>query len=491
MKQVIKFKNGFFMMVIIIASFFMSIGYASINSVILDIKSTVNITTKKELYISNAVVADENNGTGLVNIYDGKYFSSNTVLTAGDITSTVTYAITFTNNTPYTYGYVGPKYVLGANTYDNENITFDIIGITAGDELAPTESKTFTITFKYLGENTTNNILNSGISFIFKNLSAMKLSTLIQINEGELADSSLYSYNNKQYFVGNNVNNYIWFNCDEGYISGSEHCEKWRIISIEPDESIRIIKDEVVSLDKIAEMETATNFWFNIGGQWLRDSKILSQGKIIFDTKGRRPQNAALENSYCINTYNGCNAYASDQSNVGRYYDLNVDADSLMKIYLETIYYPYAIKPLAKTQIVDHIFPVGIIPVSQNIDSTINYENAITITSNIGLLHPSDYVIISNNDNCKLEFTRYNKTDCVTTNWLPISGKQYHMMNSKFLSLDASRAQIWTVKDDGSIISQDASNEFYLRPVVVLDKNTQAIGLGTTNEDDYYMIIEE
>jgi hypothetical protein len=63
------------------------------------------------------------------------------------------------------------------------------------------------------------------------------------------------------------------------------------------------------------------------------------------------------------------------------------------------------------------------------------------------------------------------------------------MMNGKYLGLDYSRAQIWTIKDEGYIYSQDASNEFYLRPVVVLDKNQQAVGIGTSNEDDYYMLV--
>lgn len=46
-----------------------------------------------------------------------------------------------------------------------------------------------------------------------------------------------------------------------------------------------------------------------------------------------------------------------------------------------------------------------------------------------------------------------------------------------------------TVNSSGAIISQDANNEFYLRPVVVLDKDVQAIGLGINNEDNYYMLV--
>jgi len=31
-------------------------------------------------------------------------------------------------------------------------------------------------------------------------------------------------------YSGDNVNNYVWFNCEDGYTNGSNHCEKWRII---------------------------------------------------------------------------------------------------------------------------------------------------------------------------------------------------------------------------------------------------------------------
>lgn len=490
MKQNINSKKNIFMLLIIIASFFMSVGYASINSVLLDVSSEVSVLSKKELHISNVQIVNENNALGNVNFYDGRYFNSTTNLAKGDITSSVTYAITVTNNTPYNYGYVGPKYMIGEQTYDNENITFEITGINTETVLSSSESITFNITFKYIGsDNTVDNVLNSGISFLFKNLSAMQLSTLIKVNEIDLLGTGLSQYEDKYYFVGSEVNNYIWFNCQDGHTSGADYCERWRIISIEEDESVRIVKDDIVEYDKIVELENLTSFWKTNTGEWMTNNKILAAGKIIYDPKQRRPVNSTLEDSYCLTTYNGCNAYASDQNVVGSYYDLNVDADSLMKLYLENVYYQYGLTRQAKGQVQEHTYPIGSVGVSLTLDDVILSENSITINSNIGLLHPSDFVIISNNDNCKFEFTKYYRSDCMLTNWLAVPGKQHQMMNGKFLGLDYSRAQIWTIKDEGYIYSQDASNEFYLRPVVVLDKNQQAVGIGTSNEDDYYMLV--
>ena len=488
MKKRIKFKNGFFSSLIIIVSFFMSIGYASVNSVILDINSSVTVKANKGLYISNVEITDENNALGYINIYDGRFLKCTTNLSMTDPASTVTYKITITNNTPYIYGYSNTKYIIGENTYDNENIIFEINGITTETELNSNESITFYITFKYNDpSNITNNILHSELSFIFKNLSAMQLSSLIKLNEAPLVNSGLSQFENKYYFVGSNVNNNIWYNCQEGYSSGSEYCEKWRIVSIEEDDAIKIVKDEPISQAQITALEAETSFWRTNTSEWITNTKILAAGKIIYDPKGRRPTNQSLTDSYCINTNNGCNAYASNQNIVGTYKNLNVDADSLIKIYLENIYYPYGLTTQAKGQIKEYTYSIGLVGVDLDINSIIEKEKSITINSNIGLLNPSDYVIISNDTNCKTNFTRYHNSSCKTTNWLPITDKQYHMMNGKILSTDDKNAQIWTVNTSGAIISQDANNEFYLRPVVVLDKNVQAIGLGTN--EDYYMLV--
>ena len=490
MVKKLKIKPSFFTLLIIIASFFMAIGYAAINAITLEVKSTVNITTKNELYISNASIKNENNSTGKINIYEGRYFSSTSALSNTDTSSSVTYEITISNNTPYVYGYIDTKYMIGDTTYDNENIIFELSGIDTNTQLQSGDSVTFNITFKYYDtSNITNNVLNSSLSFIFKNLSAMQLSSLIELNESSIPDSSLLPYVDKKYFVGSNVNNYIWFNCQDGHTSGTDYCEKWRIVSIENEERVKIVKDEPVSLSQITELETKTKFWRTNTSEWITNTKILAAGKVIFDPKGRRPINTTITNSYCINTNNGCNAYASNQNTIGTYKGLNVDADSLIKQYLENVYYPYGLTTQAKSSIQDYTFSIGLVGVDLNLTSIINSEKTITINSNIGLLSPSDYVIISNDINCQTNFTRYHNSSCKTTNWLPIADKQYIMINGKQLNSDDKNAQIWTVNSSGAIISQDANNEFYLRPVVVLDKDVQAIGLGTNNENDYYMIV--
>ena len=294
-----KYKN-LFLLLLIIASFFMSIGYASINSILLDINSTANVITKKRLQIIDIQTANENNSIGNISFFDRTYFYTTTTLSNNDGESSVTYSITISNNTPYRYGYIDAKYVLGEDSYDNENITFELSGLNTETVLQSGDVLTFNITFKYKdATNITNNVLNGGVNFIFKNLDAMQLSSLIELNESNLNESNLIEYNNKKYFVSNNVNNYIWFNCDEDYTSGYDHCERWRIVSIEPNEGVRIVKDDVVSFETITSLEEKTNFWLNNTGKWITDTKILAQGKVIYDTKDRRPVDPNLENAYC------------------------------------------------------------------------------------------------------------------------------------------------------------------------------------------------
>ena len=62
-------------------------------------------------------------------------------------------------------------------------------------------------------------------------------------------------------YSGNNVNNYVWFNCDNGYNSGIDHCEKWRIIGsyengIGNYQMLKIVRDE--SLETMYQFNSNT-----------------------------------------------------------------------------------------------------------------------------------------------------------------------------------------------------------------------------------------
>ena len=76
------------------------------------------------------------------------------------------------------------------------------------------------------GDNITNNVLNNKIKFIFRNTSAMPFNDLILLNEEDSLNNGdgLHSYNeNKYYYSGINVNNYVWYNCKENYDERNEN----------------------------------------------------------------------------------------------------------------------------------------------------------------------------------------------------------------------------------------------------------------------------
>jgi len=272
----------------------------------------------------------------------------------------------------------------------------------------------------------------------------------------------LYSYNSKYYFSGSDVNNYVSFND-----------EVWRIVSVEADGGVKIIKDSVVDVNKIALIESNSNFWFNNTNDNTR-KKIISEGKVPFDFKGRRPGDTSSTTNYCIASYNGCNAY-----DVGNYFDLTVTMESLMKIYLED-YYFVNMTPVARNQVQNYQLNIGVVETNKKIDVVLSSEQTNKITSYIGLLNISDYVYASLDTTCKNSF---DKDVCVNSNWLFLDGYQFFILNGKKTS---TNAQVWTIGTTGKIVSQDANNMFYLRPVVVLNKDVTATGSGTI--DDMYIL---
>lgn len=162
-------KNGFiFLITIVLATFFLSIGYAQIADVYLNITGSASADKQTGIAISN-VSYQSNSGTdpslSSINMYYQTILDSHIVL-GNDSSSTITYQVSITNLTNEEYVYKGSTF--DNNFYDNNNITYDINGIIAGDSLPAGQTATFNITFHYDGTNTTNNTLNSYINFRFK-----------------------------------------------------------------------------------------------------------------------------------------------------------------------------------------------------------------------------------------------------------------------------------------------------------------------------------
>ena len=292
--------------------------------------------------------------------------------------------------------------------------------------------------------------------------SGPKLNEVVLANELPTLNTGdgLYNYNSKYYFSGASVNNYVMYND-----------EVWRIVSIEEDGGIKIVKDTIVDQQTIANLENETSFWtINTNNNTNTINNVKNQGRIIFDFKGRRPIDKNLENSYCDYTKNGCNAYDK-----GTIRDLTIDEASLLKIYLETVFFPN-MTPLAKSQVQNYDLNIGIVETNKKINVVLSSEKTNTTNSFIGLLNISDYVYATQDTTCRNSF---DKEACATSNWLMLENYQFYIQNGKYVS---GNAQVWTITSAGKITSQDANNPFYLRPVVVLNKNITATGSGTPTD---------
>lgn len=291
-----------------------------------------------------------------------------------------------------------------------------------------------------------------------------RLSDIILSNEEATLNTGdgLYKYDSKYYFSGTDINNYIEFND-----------ETWRIVSIEEDGSVKIVKDNVLEINKISQYESTTPFWEKYYNNYFKEynkNKITSEGRIPFDIRGRRPIDTTLENSYCSNTRNGCNAYDK-----GTFNDLVVDEESIIKGYLEKVFFPNMTKT-AQEQIQNYTLNIGIIETNKRIDIVLNSEKENTTISYIGLLNVSDYVYATQDTTCRNSF---DKEACANSNWLILPDYQYYLLNGKKVD---GNAQVWTVTTAGKIASQDANNNYYLRPVVVLNKNITSTGTGNIND---------
>lgn len=443
------------------------------------------------LVIENAEVIENNFSNITINSYNKTMLNSSIELSQNNNleNTNVILNLTLSNNSPYIYSFSHVDFSLDKN-YDNENIIFDLIGLKNGDILNSGDKLTFKLKFRYKNiDNVVNNKLNSNLNFVFNNLSGIELNKLIISNEENNVCSTdkLYKYNNKYYFSGVDVDNYLWFNCDDGYDSGEEHCEKWRILSIDEQGNVKITKDNVIEKQIIEKLEKETKFWVTNTSEWMTNTKVLAEGRILFDIKNRRPSNVNLENSYCYRTSNGCNAYATTTTTTGFYKDLIVDSDSLAKKYLDEVYYVYGISEESKNYIMNYPFNDGLVSTSLSLDNILINEASVKINANIGLINLSDYLYANTNTSCWYDFSKC--TNNSSNNWLTLPDTPYYLLNGKIVGTNISddkHAQIWTVKSNG-LVSHDANNEYFLRPVVILKNNVKAIGLG--NGDEYYIIV--
>lgn len=170
-------KYNLFSFLLVIASMIMGIGYATVNSVTMEISGVAIADIKREVYISSAVVLKNDNDLPKANVnMFYKTVLNSTVILGRKPKSNISIQITIQNATNDNYQFKGVEYMFGKDTYSNEDIAFYLVGLKKGDILKKGEAITFTITFHYKDNKfTRNNILNSYLNFNFDKLNAFSI----------------------------------------------------------------------------------------------------------------------------------------------------------------------------------------------------------------------------------------------------------------------------------------------------------------------------
>ena len=154
---------------LIIALLIVGIGYASINSVILEMAGTVRAEVPKNVFITNVEYVsdvDANTTNSKIKNYLGTMMQSTVELSKTNPNSEIVYKVTVYNNSTKTGTFLDVIY--NSENYDNQDIVYEIqdTGFKIEDTIAPKEKKDILVKFKYKNSTlATNNVLNSYLNF--------------------------------------------------------------------------------------------------------------------------------------------------------------------------------------------------------------------------------------------------------------------------------------------------------------------------------------
>ena len=251
--------------------------------------------------------------------------------------------------------------------------------------------------------------------------------------------------NNDRYvYRGNSPHNYI-------NVNG----EIWRILAIESDDTLKIIKQESI-------------------------------GSLQFDYPYSRPSSTfCVQSSYGnygqnVDSKYGCNVWNKKE---GEYTSGSllgtVDKDASLNTYLNTTFYN-SLNDILKDKIVEHIFYVG--PISSNdIQIIENDEKAEEWIGKVALLNYSDYMKASLIDDCLIN------SNCLNDNYI------YNDIISiidatSFWTLASQKGSSLILRDlyNGKANTSFARNDYATNPVVYLNKSVSFTGDGT--EDNPFII---
>ena len=435
-------KNNIIIVSLCAAVLLMAVGYAAFSS-ILNIKGTSSISGNWKVLITNVV------NKNIVGSASNKEEPSWEDLTATFKTNLVSpgdsieYDITIENR-----GNLNATLdKITLTDSNNEAIKFTSSGLEEGSELNAGVTATLTVKVEYDNNVTTQPESTEGTFTVTLDYSQKEGSGVVSQSAAEkliatATDSGdgLYAdeYEPGRYvYKGANPNNYITFNN-----------EPWRIISVEADGSLKLIK-----MNKVANM--------------------------VFDSLGNR------NSGYCAlgsTSYLGCNAWAQNSNFVNGTNTGAVAKDAELNTYLNTTYYN-SLGDDIKNFIVSHSFDVGPVTIfNDNLANQISSEKSIIWNGNVGMITFSEFLRANSNVNQCGNFSliRDNSEVCATTNYLLTLPKESSVWmispsyNSEFDGFTFSSAGFGPT--DGTYHSND------VLPIVYVKSDITLSGSGTSSD---------
>ncbi|MCI9585860.1 MAG: hypothetical protein HFH45_04420 [Bacilli bacterium] len=347
--------------------------------------------------------------------------------------------------------------------------------------IASVISLLFVMTVGYAAFQTNLNITAKG-NITSKGITPQELkNTFTTQGEGLYKDTT---EDGRYIYKGKNPNNYITFNGEE-----------WRIIAIEKDNTVKIIRTEGVG-------GTAFDpgYVTNIPGITIANS-----------VEGTRYSNSSTD--YCHYSdanipeqYNGCNVWGSKSTMLNQA-GVNItsmpkevgssqtytlpEKEAYINTYLNGEFYNN-LNEKSQKLVETHLWNVGIIKNQdgQTLETDLSQEKAYKWRGKVALLNTTDYVKSNTNTemcgSINLNYDTGSYETCKTTNWL--SYESYNWTMSAYSQPNRSR-YVWTVYHAGHFMGNSAQTTYGFHPALYLSSNIHLKGDGTS--DSPFIINEE
>jgi len=433
----------------------MAVGYAAFSS-ILNIKGTTNISSNWDIRITN--VESKNVVGSASNAQDPDWdnltatFKTNLEV-PGD---SIEYDVTVENK-----GTLNAKLdKINMTSSNNPAIKFTTTGLTEGDKLGAGSSAILTVKVEYL----------TGVEVDNENLSANLTVTLdyVQSNVGEGGIATIpgsdtllenvVTEGDGLYEDPTEAGRYVYRGTDpDNYITFNGETAGWRIISVESDGTLKIMKTANLGNRVFEAANTRTAAYCNYNS---RGCNVWGSVSTMLDASG----NSVTKMPTQVN---------------GSLLDLPTEEAQMTK-YLNNDYYG-TLNEEAKGQIDNHLWNVGPLDnTNQPLETSVQKEKAYKWRGKIGLINSSDYVRATTDESCTTVYSSMiNPYPCKNDNYMYQSSYNWWTMSPFSSSISCF---VWYVYSPGPLGNDYASFSNGVRPVIYLQSDISLEGSGTASD---------